>query len=194
MYFFTQPWSETKRNIFLITVWSFKLLSVIVVGYFHTFKSKYLNIHRFLEINEKCYCFIYFDLIPNFVFQFAPPNWDESKNWFRSSRNVASNWQLFLAMTSKVIKVIFKKIFLDCCTEVFYLTCYHSTNVLVEKISNLLLSKKFAFLYLGTQFLSSNYNFHFFKEGCNRLHNGGNDSHKRQSQLWDQITCQTKTS
>ena len=25
------------------------------------------------------------------------------------------------------------------------------------------------------------------------LHNGGNDSHKRQSQLWDQITCQTKT-
>merc|ERR1739844_476919 len=37
--------------------------------------------------------------------QFAPPNWDESKNWFRSSRNVASNWQLFLAMTSKVTKV-----------------------------------------------------------------------------------------
>merc|ERR1712051_648085 len=37
--------------------------------------------------------------------QFAPQNWDESKNWFRSSRNVASNWQLFLAMTSKVIKV-----------------------------------------------------------------------------------------
>ena len=26
-----------------------------------------------------------------------------------------------------------------------------------------------------------------------KLHNGGNDSHKRQSQLWDQITCQTKT-
>ena len=25
------------------------------------------------------------------------------------------------------------------------------------------------------------------------LHNGGNDPHKRQSQLWDQITCQTKT-
>ena len=25
------------------------------------------------------------------------------------------------------------------------------------------------------------------------IHNGGNDSHKRQSQLWDQITCQTKT-
>ena len=24
-------------------------------------------------------------------------------------------------------------------------------------------------------------------------HNGGNDPHKRQSQLWDQITCQTKT-
>merc|ERR1712086_1082983 len=37
--------------------------------------------------------------------QFAPPNWDESKNWFRSSRNVASNWQPFLAMTSKVTKV-----------------------------------------------------------------------------------------
>merc|ERR1712051_452619 len=37
--------------------------------------------------------------------QFAPQNWDESKNWFRSSRNVASNWQRFLAMTSKVIKV-----------------------------------------------------------------------------------------
>merc|ERR1711971_633819 len=36
--------------------------------------------------------------------QFAPPNWDESKNWFRSSRNVASNWQPFLAMTSKVTK------------------------------------------------------------------------------------------
>ena len=25
------------------------------------------------------------------------------------------------------------------------------------------------------------------------MHNGGNDSHKRQSQLWDQIICQTKT-
>ena len=24
-------------------------------------------------------------------------------------------------------------------------------------------------------------------------HNGENDSHKRQSQFWDQITCQTKT-
>ena len=25
------------------------------------------------------------------------------------------------------------------------------------------------------------------------LHNGGNDPHKRQSQLWDQIACQSKT-
>ena len=25
------------------------------------------------------------------------------------------------------------------------------------------------------------------------MHNGGNDSLKRQSQLWDQITCLTKT-
>ena len=27
----------------------------------------------------------------------------------------------------------------------------------------------------------------------NPLHNGENDSYKRQSQLWDQIICQTKT-
>ena len=28
---------------------------------------------------------------------------------------------------------------------------------------------------------------------CCALHNGGNDSYIRQSQLWDQIICQTKT-
>ena len=68
-------------------------------------------------------CFINFDLIPNFVFQFAPPNWDESKNWFRSSRNVASNWQPFLAMTSKVTKVW---IFPDYTQKIFllYLSIY----------------------------------------------------------------------
>ena len=32
-----------------------------------------------------------------------------------------------------------------------------------------------------------------FLENFVVIHNGGNDSHKRQSQLWDQITCQTKT-
>ena len=31
------------------------------------------------------------------------------------------------------------------------------------------------------------------QENSELIHNGGNETHKRQSQLWDQITCQTKT-
>ena len=54
----------------------------------------------------------------------------------------------------------------------------------------------YVYMYISNSYLEKFLRKTLYKKDYNfpPLHNGENDSQKRQSQLWDQIICQTKTS